>query len=179
MKSIVYISLLLTFLGCKTNRNDVLTTQDTIKIMSVILNGRAFLKENSNVDTLFFLRNKLFNKSWLEAKSRFKIKSLEDNSQTRMTNIGPGFPSDRRQRLSISKFEYKNDTAEIVMYEHGGHLYYETELNLKKGNWIILKQQAFSGGRIEKFEFEDEEWYKDLKKKVKPHQPMFPPAEPK
>ncbi|HAO06215.1 MAG TPA: hypothetical protein DCQ50_04295 [Chryseobacterium sp.] len=39
---------------------------------------------------------------------------------------------------------------------------------MKNGNWVILKQSAYSGGTVEKFEFEDEEWYKELKKKVKP-----------
>ncbi len=155
----------------------MLTRDDTTEIVSVSLNGKEFSKENLDVDALYFLRNNLFNQSFLKAKSRFKISSLPYNSQSRMANIGLSYPYDGRQRLSVFKFDYKNDTVKVGMYEHGGNLFYETGLGLKKGKWIILKQRAFSGGRIGKFEFENEEWYKDLKKKIKPHQPMFPPPE--
>lgn len=179
MKRIFQILLLLTFLGCKPTDNRVLETQDTTKILNVILNGEEFLKENLNVDTLFFLRNKLYNKGYPTMANRFKIESLEDNSRSRMANLGPFDPYDGRERLSVFKFEYKNDTVKVGMYEHGSNLFYETELGIKKGNWVILNQSASSGGKREKFEFENEEWYKELKKKVKPRQSMFPPPEPK
>ncbi len=48
-----------------------------------------------------------------------------------MTNLGPGFPYDSRERLSLFKFEYINDTIKVGIYEHGGHLFYETELIFK------------------------------------------------
>lgn len=179
MKTISLFFYVILFVACKStdNEENKLKRDDTVKIISSILSGQEFLKENLNVDTLFFLKNKLFNESLLKTTSRFKVEPLEDNTRTRMTNIGPGFPYDRRQRLNLFKFDYKNDTVKIGMYEHGGHLFYETELVLKKGNWVILKQSASSGGRMEKFEFEDEEWYKELKKKIKPHKPVFPAKE--
>ena len=156
------------FFACRSTdrKENILKSDDTVEIISAVLNGREFLKENPHLDTVFFLRNKLFNASWLKIPSRFKISSLEDNSRTRMTNIGPGFPYDKRQRLSLFKFDYINDTAEVSIYEHGGHLFYNTKLNLKNGNWRILQQQASSGGKLDKFEFENEEWYKELKKKT-------------
>jgi len=181
MKKISLIFYIALFLACKASdsKENRLKPDDTVKIISAVLNGRVFLKENVKVDKIFFLRNKFFSESWLKSKSSFKLASLENTSRTRMTNVGPGFPSDSRQRLSLFKFEYKNDTAKVDIYEYGGHLFYETELGLKKENWIILKQGASSGGRMEKFEFEDEKWYLDLKKKIKPHLPMFPPPAPK
>lgn len=178
-KNVLLVFYSFLFFACQpvdTEKN--LTGDDTVKIINSILNGKEFLKENLNVDTLYFLRNKLFNENLFKAKDHFEIKSLEDNSRSRMANIGPSYPYDGRERLSVFKFDYKNDSVKVGMYEHGGNLFYETELGLKKGNWLILKQRVYSGGRIKKFEFENEAWYKELKKKVKPHQPMFPPPPP-
>ena len=156
------------FFACQSTdiKENKLKSIDTMKIISSILNGREFLKENPNFDTVFFLRNKLFTGGLLKGESSFKIASLEDNSRTRMINIGPGFPYDGRERLSVVKFEYKDDTVKFNMYEHGGNLFYDTDLISEGKDWIILKQNVYNGGRLEKFEFEDEEWYKELKKKT-------------
>ena len=96
-----------------------------------------------------------------------------------MANIGLSYPYDGRQRLSIFKFENRGDTLNVQMYEHGSNVFYNTDLIEANGDWTIVKQRAYSGGRVEKYEFEDEEWYKELKKKIKPHQPIFPPPDPK
>lgn len=160
-------------------QNITLMSNDTAEIISVSLNNKEFLKENLDIDTLYFLRNKLFNQSFLKAESRFKISSLPDNSQSRMANIGLSYPYDGRQRLSVFKFEHIDDTLNVQMYEQGSNLFYKTNLIKRNGNWLIVKQRTYSGGRLDKYEFEDEQWYLDLKKKIKPHKAMFPPPEPK
>ncbi len=45
--------------------------------------------------------------------------------------------------------------------------------------WVVLKQSASSGVKVENFEFENEKWYKELKKEIKPPKSMFTPPEPK
>ncbi len=180
MKKNIFLIFSLVFFSChsiETEKN-ILTKDDTIEIIGASVNGKEFLKENLDIDTLYFLRNKLFNQSLLKAKSPFKLLSLPDNSQSKMANIGLSYPYDARQRLSIFKFENRGDTLNVQMYEHGSNLFYRTDLIENNGKWIIVKQRAYSGGRIEKFDFEKEQWYIDLKKKTKPHQPIFPP-EPK
>lgn len=148
-------------------KDDGLISGDTTKIIKAVLSGKEFLIENPDTDTLFFLRNKFFNKDWPTSTKKFKIEYLKDMPQTRMFNIGPGFPNDSRQRLSLIKFEFKNDTARVIILEHGSNLFYDAKLLHINDSWKLIMENAYAGGRLEKFEFENDRWYLDLKKKVK------------
>ncbi|KQR71783.1 hypothetical protein [Pedobacter sp. Leaf176] len=166
-KGIILLINIAMFPACHSidkNKNE-LKTSDTTKIMASVFNGTMFLKENPSIDTLFLLKNKFFNKSWPHRTARLKIEFIDDNSKTRMFNIGPGFPCDARQRLSILKFNYKKDTVNMVMLDHGSNLFYDTKLINRNKNWEVVKEEISVGGRVERFEFEDEDWYLLLKEK--------------
>ncbi|WP_316807542.1 hypothetical protein [Pedobacter agri] len=172
---LILILSYLVFTGCRFEhtRCTKLTPSDTTLIIYNILNGNKFLEENTETDTIFFLRNKFFNKSFPTHTKHFVVKSLEDNSRARMFNLGPGFPNDGRQRFTVFKFSYKNDTVKTGINEHGTNLFYETELVQHQKHWTITKQNISPGGKLEKFDYEHEQWYKELIKRLKPSKSDF------
>jgi len=139
---------------------------DIAQIVTKIVNGKLFLDENKQTDTLFFLKNGFYNNSWPHHTPKFKLVFIENNSRSRMFNIGPGFPHDARQRLSIVKFSHRNDTCTVAILENGSNLFYDAKLLYKNKEWRLIEEQVRVGGRAEKFEFENEKWYKNWKQKI-------------
>lgn len=95
-----------------------LGANDTTRIVNSVFNGKEFLASNIAKDTIYILQTKYLNSAWPKKTKNFDFSFLPSNSRTRMFNIGPGFPYDGRERLSIFLFEYKNDTVKVGMYEH-------------------------------------------------------------
>ncbi|WP_412465648.1 hypothetical protein [Pedobacter sp. KLB.chiD] len=169
LKIIIYIFFIF-LLSCKYNRKQkALSGEDTTKIFQSVFDSKLFVRENrrSNADSIFLLKNKYYNKAWPGKSKYFNILFLSDISRSKMLNFGPGSPYDARIRISILKLEQRKDSVSLLMLNHGPNIFYEYQL-VKKGEiWKIIKEYAAVGGRRELYEFENEQWYLDLKKKIK------------
>lgn len=155
------------------DKNRKLNSIDTAQIITAVVSAKSFLKENQETDTLFFLKNNFYNNAWPHYTSRFKLVFITNNSRSRMFNIGPGFPHDSRQRLSLLKFSFRNDTCNTVIQENGSNLFYETKIAYKNKKWNVIDQVVRVGGRAERFEFENEDWYKNWKQKIPKQERLF------
>ncbi len=175
----IHFSLLILFcVSCAPNEDKVLTAIDSTAILKTILNDRAFLKETIHADTLFFLKTKFYNNSWPKKSTYFDLFFINDIPQAKILNFGPNAPFDKRTRISVFKFYQKKDTVFVLMLDHGLNVFYDYRLVRKNNVWVVAHESIETGGRRENYEFEKEQWYIDLKKKIKPHQPMFPPPPP-
>jgi len=162
----LFFSILLCACHSIDDKNRKLNCKDTTQIITAIVSAKRFLMENQETETLFFLKNNLYNNAWPDSTSRFKFVFIENNSRSRMFNIGPGFPYDGRQRLSLLKFTFRNDTCNTVIQENGSNLFYETKSIYKNKIWDVIEERVRVGGRVERFEFENEDWYKNWKQKI-------------
>lgn len=165
----VYIFLIF-LLSCKYNlKQKALTGEDTTKIFQSVFDSKLFVKENghSNADSIYLLKNKYYNKAWPKKSKYFNILFLSDISRSKILNFGPNAPYDSRTRISILKMQQRKDSVSLLMLNHGPNIFYEYKL-VKRGEvWKIIKEYAEVGGRRKFYEFEKEQWYLDLKKKIK------------
>ena len=178
-KIVIYLFLTICLLSCRQADNKSLSASDTTAIFNSILENKALLKETINVDTLYFLKTQFYNKSWPRKSKYFKIVFLEDSPRFRMINIGGiNYPYDKRERISVYNFVKILDTVSVSFVENGSQLFYFFKLIEKNDRWNIVAVDNDIGGRRKSYDFEKEQWYIDLKKKVKHEEPMFPPAKP-
>jgi hypothetical protein len=179
LRNTFFLLIVLSCVSCRKSEDKFLSANDTTAIFNTILNDREFLKETIHIDTLFFLKTKFYNKSWTKQSTYFKLLFIKDIPQAKMLNFGPNSPYDGRTRISVLKFYLKKDTVSVLMLNHGPNIFYDYNLIRKNNIWLVTKRDIESGGRREYYGFEKDQWYLDLKKKIKPVKPMFPPPEPR
>lgn len=166
--------------SCKNSEKKQLKGKDTSEILQAILNSKSFVKDNvCYTDTLYFLETKFYNKSWPRKSKYFKITSIEEVPQAKILNFGPNYPYDGRRRFSVFYFAIKKNTSTVKLLEHGANLFFVYKLKIINDKWTVVEENLSTGGRRMNYGFENEQWYLDMKKKIKPVKPMFPPAEPK
>ena len=171
-KKISCFILLLALFSCNYSGKTSLSRKDTTAIFQSILESKTFVKENicGSSDTLFLLKTKYFNGSWPQKAKYFNIAFIQDESRSKILNFGPDSPYDGRLRISILKFDEKKDTVFILMLNHGPYVYFNYKLAKKNNLWEVKSENFDSGGRRAYYGFENEQWYLDLKKKIKTHE---------
>lgn len=178
----LYFLILVCFSACISSEENSLNGIDTAKIMHLIFENNLFVNENlkKNSDTLYILKSIYINDSWPKKTKHFNLKYIDSTSRATIVNFGPNSPYDGRSRLSVLKFYHNKDSVNVLILSHGDQIFFICSLKLiDRNNWKILETRLDDVGRRAKYEFEDEQWYIDLKKKIKPHRPIFPPPEPK
>ncbi|WP_145855988.1 hypothetical protein [Pedobacter suwonensis] len=63
--------------------------------------------------------------------------------------------------------QQRKDSVSLLMLNHGPDIFYEYQLVKRDEVWKIIKEYSEVGGRRKFYEFENEQWYLDLKKKLK------------
>lgn len=181
-EKLLYFLLFIFFSSCSPTEKKSLDGIDTAKIFQLIFDNNLFVKENQrkNSDTLYFLKSKYVNNNWPMKSKHFNIAIIDSTSQAMIVNFGPSSPYDGRRRLSVLKFSRNKDLLNVLILRHGDQIYFDCTLKSIGGNnWNVLKVKVDDVGRKASYDFEKEQWYIDLKKKIKPHQPIFPPPKPK
>lgn len=170
--------LFFALLSCKSTKKTLLSGKDTATVFQSILESKIFVKENicAGSDSLYMLKNKYFNNSWPQKSTYFNIFFIADKPQSKILNFGPNSPYDGRTRISILKFLQKEDTVSVLMLNHGPNVFFEYNLIRENNLWRIVNENYESGGRKSYYGFEKDQWYIDLKKKMKPTKRLFPPA---
>lgn len=171
--------LCISFFSCRIAEKKSLSSADTTAIFQQILNNKVFVKENKRKlpDTLYFLKTKYFNKSWPQKSNYFNVVFIKNTPQAIMVNFGPNSPYDNRKRISVLKFDMNKDTLRVLLLSHGDQIYFDYSLKLFKNKWEILKAETDFGGRKAYYGFERDQWYLDLKNKIKDttkHKPFKP-----
>jgi hypothetical protein len=176
-----YLSLLIILLclSCKDTEGTCLSSKDTTQILQAILNSKGFVKDAiCYTDSLYFLKTKYFNNAWPAQSNYFRLIYINDVPQARIVNFGPNYPYDGRRRFSLFYFAIKKDTSTVKLLEHGGNLFFVYRLKAINDKWTVIEEDLSTGGRRTNYGFEKEQWYLDMKKKIKPVKPMFPPVKP-
>jgi len=178
---ILSFGIIFSLFSCNLSEKRSENSKDTSAIFQEIFNSKSFVRENICVasDSLYLLKTQYFNNSWPSKNKYFDIYFINDIPQSKILNFGPNDPYDGRKRLSVFKFTLRDDTASISMLDHGPNKFWEFILVKKNSYWSIVKEHFETGGKREYYGFEKDQWYLDLKKKIKPVKPMFPPPGPK
>lgn len=174
----IYILLFFGLLSCKYSEKRNLSGGDTAQILHSIIESKTFVKENVCYarDSIFLLKTKYFNDSWPKYSKYFRIVFIDDVPQSKILNFGPNSPYDGRIRVSVFKFYQRKDTVSVLMLSHGPNVFFTYNLIKKDNSWVVIKEDFTSGGRSNYYGFEKDKWYLDLKKKIKPTKPLFPPT---
>lgn len=147
---------------------------DTISVINCFFESNFFRRQVGKAHDIYLVRNQFIGSDSVFRTKYHIVKYLPNNSRSKMPNLGPGYPYDDRERLSF-KLELVEDTAYVSMYNYGYNEFYGAILVKSNDIWHIVSGDVEAGGRIEYGDLLTEDWYLEMKKKVKPVKPLFPP----